>query len=49
MTEALFWRMEAERYMCSDPPPESCSDAGCPTHGDSDDAWWAADERDDDD
>lgn len=35
---------------CSDPPEESCSDAGCPVHGDrySDD-WWDADERGDDD
>jgi hypothetical protein len=26
--------MEADPPVCSDPPAESCSDAGCPVHGD---------------
>ena len=26
--------MEADPLACSDPPEESCSDAGCPVHGD---------------
>jgi hypothetical protein len=26
--------MEADPLGCSDPPAESCSDAGCPVHGD---------------
>ncbi len=25
-----------DRLVCSDPPEESCSDAGCPVHGDDD-------------
>ncbi len=25
--------MEASPEVCSDPPEESCSDAGCPVHG----------------
>ena len=35
-------------YRCSDPPEESCSDAGCPVHGEDGDGtnWWDADERD---
>jgi len=24
--------MEADPFRCSDPPEESCSDAGCPVH-----------------
>ena len=38
----------AEPFECSAPPAESCSDAGCPVHGDSED-FWDADERGDDD
>ena len=36
---------------CSDPPEESCSDAGCLVHGEDGDGtnWWDADERDDPD
>ena len=30
---------EANRTTCSNPPEESCSDAGCPVHGDRDDNW----------
>ncbi len=51
-------RAEAERdarlsqqFNCSDAPEESCSDAGCPVHGDGDDPdWgdWAEDLYDDD-
>jgi hypothetical protein len=29
----------AEQTACSNPPEESCSDAGCPVHGDRDDNW----------
>ena len=38
-------------YRCSDPPEESCSDAGCLVHGEDGDGtnWWDADERDDPD
>ena len=40
----------SQQFNCSDPPEESCSDAGCPVHGDGDDTdWWHADERGDDD
>jgi hypothetical protein len=28
---------------CSDPPEASCSDAGCPVHGDSEPIWEPAD------
>jgi len=31
--EAIAARMA----MCSNPPEESCSDAGCPVHGEDDD------------
>ena len=28
-------RPKADPLACSDPPEESCSDAGCPSHGDA--------------
>ena len=38
-------------YRCSDPPEESCSDAGCPVHGEDGDGtnWWNEDPEDDPD
>jgi hypothetical protein len=30
---------------CSNPPEESCSDAGCPIHGDQDGNWDYADQQ----
>ena len=31
---------------CSDPPAESCSDAGCPVHGDEADTMQEGDKED---
>lgn len=37
-------------FRCSDPPEESCSDAGCPVHGeDGDGTNWRDGDPDDDD
>jgi hypothetical protein len=32
-----------QQFNCSDPPEESCSDAGCPVHGDGGDPDWGDD------
>jgi hypothetical protein len=43
MSVAWYW----PDWGCSDPPPESCADAGCPVHGDAnrDDEDEAEDEQ----
>lgn len=48
MSIAWYWPDWSPADACSDPPSESCADAACPLHGETDDEWWAADEREDD-
>lgn len=43
MSIAWYWP-DWDARRCSDPPAESCSDAGCPIHGDE--AQDAAEEED---